>query len=183
MTSASLSVSMLPQLPACLSVCLSVCLCSSLVQSGLFVCARTRSVTSIIAIASVAELCSSCCAGTPQSSQGRFDQTPAYAQPALQIPPAAPQRQTKAAVPASALAGLQKLQLHTPAADRTKASGTLAVSTETRGSKGAAEQAGRPDQKDLKSLIQREFARLMATKTYTPNEAAVLAVKNVSQQQ
>ena len=65
------------------------------------------------------------------------------------------------------------------------ASGTPAiasVSTDGRESKLTAGQAGRPVQNDLKSLIHQEFARLMATKAHTPNEAAVLAVQNVSQQ-
>lgn len=122
-------------------------------------------------------------AGTAQSRQDRFQQTPAYAQPAPQTPPDAPQRQTHATVPKSALIGLHKLQLQTPAAADTQAASTPALTTGSRNLEGVAEKAGSPVQRDLKSLIHQEFARLMASKTYTPNEAAVLAVKNVSEQQ
>lgn len=127
----------------------------------------------------------SCCGVHTGSNQDRPDETPAFEQRPPQTPPAAPQRQAKATVPASALAGFQKLQLQTPAADCTKAAGTPApasVSADTMSSVATAGQAGRPGQKDLKSLVHEEFARLMASKAYTPNEAAILAVQNVSQQ-
>lgn len=120
--------------------------------------------------------------GTAQSSQDRSHQTPAYAQPAPQTVPDAPQRQTKAPVPQNALAGFHKLQLQAPAAADTQASGMPALTAGAKGLKAAAGNAGSPCQKDLKSLIHHEFARLMATGTYTPNEAAVLAIQIVSHQ-
>lgn len=124
----------------------------------------------------------SCCGVHTGSNQ---DETPAYEQRPPQTPPAAPQRQVKATAPASALAGFQKLDLQTPAGDGTKAAGTPAVasdSTDAMSSEATAGQVSRPGQKDLKSLVHEEFARLMASKAYTPNEAAILAVQNASQQ-
>lgn len=135
-------------------------------------------------IAALAEVCHGRRAGTAQSSQDRLHQTPAYAQPAPQTLPDAPQRQTHAPVPKSApaLTGLNKLQLQIPAAADTQAASTPALTTGSRNLEAVAGKAGSPVQKDLKSLIHEEFARLMASKTYAPNEAAVLAVKNVSEQ-
>lgn len=120
--------------------------------------------------------------GTMQGSAQEGDHTPAYAQSAVQTPPAAPQRQSKAAVSATAHTGLQKLQLHKPAPEIKEATGTAAAGSGDGESARTAEQTGKAGQKDLKTLIHQEFARLMATKTLTPNEAAVLAVKNVTQQ-
>ena len=115
-------------------------------------------------------------AGTMQGSQQPCDRTPAYAQSAVQTTPAAPQRQSKAAVSATALTGLQKMQLHTPAREGAEGSDAKEMA-------GTAEQTGKAGQTDVKALIHEEFAILMATKTLTPNEAAILAVKKVTQQQ
>jgi hypothetical protein len=119
------------------------------------------------------------CAGSLQASQQATHATPAPAQAELQTP-AAPQRQAKSNASASALTQMHKLQLHSastestqgvmtpPAAARQADSGTVAWSADAA--------AGQPD---AKTLIHQEFARLMTTKKYTPNEAAVLAIQNV----
>lgn len=110
------------------------------------------------------------------------DETPAHAQSDVQTPPAAPERQAKPAVPASVLSGLQKLQFQTPAPEGSTAASTPVLTDGVQGSAGIAGQANAGGKKDLKTLIHQEFGKLMATKKYTPNEAAVLAVKNVSRQ-
>ena len=138
-------------------------------------------------------------AGMAQGSEA----TPAHANPTsnCQTPPAAPQRQDKAAVPASTLAGLQKLQLQTPAAlslgspaaasgVQTTSQGSTSESAEaaclsasaTDGHElaGTASPLCSAKQKDVKAMIHQEFARLMATKKYTPNEAALLALQKIT---
>ena len=58
----------------------------------------------------------------------------------------------------------------TPASDSTAAMSSEAIAVSSRG------------KTDLKTLVHEEFARLMASKAYSPNEAAILAVQHVSQQ-
>ncbi len=75
---------------------------------------------------------------------------------------------------------MQKLQLQSPSTESTQGAVTTAAAakqTENRTEVRSADVAA--GQLDAKTLIHQEFARLMTTKKYTPNEAAVLAIQNV----
>ena len=72
---------------------------------------------------------------------------------------------------------MERLQLQTPSAERAAFTGTK---EQVAGSSTAHAQGTAVKQTDVKTLIQQEFARLMATKQYTPNQAAMLAVQNLS---
>ncbi len=114
------------------------------------------------------------CAGSLQASRQATHATPAPAQAELQTP-AAPQRQTKSSASASTLTQMHKLQLHSPFTESTQGVMTPAADIGTVAQPADA-AAGQPD---AKTMIHQEFARLMTTKKYTPNEAAVLAIQNV----
>ena len=119
------------------------------------------------------------CAGSLQASQQATHDTPAPAQAELQTP-AAPQRQAKSNASASALAQMHKLQLHSPSTESTLSVMTPAAAAKQAGNSTVAQSAdAAAGQLDAKRLIHQEFARLMTTKKYTPNEAAVLAIQNV----
>ncbi len=96
--------------------------------------------------------------------------------------PAAPQRQDKPSAHANVLTQMHKLQLQTPSGDERQGANTP-VAAVSKAEQGRTAQSGgvlAADQLDVKALIQQEFARLMATKDYMPNQAAVLAVQNIT---
>ena len=106
------------------------------------------------------------------------DATPVQAQ-AHHETPAALQRQHKLTDFTSGATPMERLQLQTPSA---AAEGAASTGTKERitGSSIAQARGTALKQTDAKTLIQQEFARLMATKQYTPNQAAMLAVQNLS---
>lgn len=114
--------------------------------------------------------------GTAQEQAS--DATPAQAQ-AHHETPAAPQRQHKPNDFSSVATPMERLQLQTPSA---AAEGAASTSTQgiVTGSSTAQAKGTAVKQTDVKTLIQQEFARLMATKQYAPNQAATLAVQNLS---
>ncbi len=118
-------------------------------------------------------------AGSLQASQQATHDTPAPAQ-AVTHTPSAPQRQAKSNVSASALTQMHKLQLHSPSTESTQGVTTPAAAAKQAGNgTGARSADAAAGHLDAKTLIHQEFARLMTTKKYTPNEAAVLAIQNV----
>jgi rRNA maturation endonuclease Nob1 len=119
------------------------------------------------------------CAGSLQASQQATHDTPAPAQAVPQTP-AAPQRQAKSNASASALTQMHKLQLQSPSTESTQDVTTPAAAAKRADNSTVARSADvAATQLDAKALIHQEFARLMTTKKYTPNEAAVLAIQNV----
>jgi len=114
------------------------------------------------------------CAGSLQASQQATHDTPAPAQAVPQTP-AAPQRQAKSNASASALT-----QMQSPSTESTQDVTTPAAAAKQAGNSTVARSADvAATQLDAKALIHQEFAKLMTTKKYTPNEAAVLAIQNV----
>ena len=76
---------------------------------------------------------------------------------------------------------MHKLQLQTPLSETAHIMKTPTVAV-GRGGESSKAQPDSPlaaGQEGTRVLIQHEFARLMAMKAYTPNEAAILAVQNV----
>lgn len=117
--------------------------------------------------------------GSVQASQQATHDTPAPIQAELQTP-AAPQRQAKSNASASAFTQMHKLQLHSPSTELSQGEMTPAAAAKQAENSTEAQSADvAADQLDAKTLIHQEFARLMTTKKYTPNEAAVLAIQNV----
>ncbi len=75
---------------------------------------------------------------------------------------------------------MHKLQLHSPSTDSTQGVMTPSAAAKQAENGTVARSAdAAASQPDAKTLIHQEFARLMTTKKYTPNEAAVLAIQNV----
>ncbi|KAL0026255.1 hypothetical protein WJX77_006348 [Trebouxia sp. C0004] len=121
--------------------------------------------------------------GSRQASQQATHDTPAPAQAEPQTP-SAPQRQAKSHASASALTQMHKLQLQSPSTESTQGEMTPAAAARQAGKSTVARLAdAAAGQLDAKKLIHQEFARLMTTKKFTPNEAAVLAIQNVRTQQ
>ncbi|KAA6423321.1 MAG: Peptide-N(4)-(N-acetyl-beta-glucosaminyl)asparagine amidase [Trebouxia sp. A1-2] len=120
--------------------------------------------------------------GSLQASQQATHDTPTAQ--AVTHTPSAPQRQAKYNASASALTQLHKLQLQSPSTEGTQGVTTPAAAARQAGNSTESQSAYvAAGQLDAKTLIHQEFARLMTTKQYTPNEAAVLAIQNVRTQQ
>lgn len=77
---------------------------------------------------------------------------------------------------------MHKLQLQTPHVEGTQAVTPFQGGPTKNMDRRAAEQPADAlaSKTDLKALIHQEFATLMATQEYTPNQAAALAVQRAT---
>ena len=107
------------------------------------------------------------------------DVTPAQAQLTCQTP-AAPQRQHNPVERGKSTIQPIKLQQQTPSISAQAAACATAERQGTPTQPAQTSEMPAVGQRDVKVLIQQEFARLMATNEHTPNQAAILAVKHVS---
>lgn len=104
------------------------------------------------------------------------ESTPAMAQEYSGVTPAAPHHAVRSRFDAAVSSSVQKPLAFTPAAQLAR------VSAADMQSEPSAEsgQETVSTQGDVATLIKEKFAELMSSEQYTPNEAAVLAIKHVS---